>query len=41
MKRVALLLIRLYPANWRARYGEEFKALLEESSAGFRARSIS
>ncbi len=34
MKRLALLLIRLYPANWRARYGEEFETLLEDSSAG-------
>jgi len=32
MRRVAHLLIRLYPANWRARYGEEFEALLEDSS---------
>jgi hypothetical protein len=24
MKRLARFLIRLYPANWRERYGEEF-----------------
>jgi hypothetical protein len=28
------LLIRLYPAHWRARYGEEFAALLEERPLG-------
>jgi hypothetical protein len=33
MKRVAEFLIRLYPARWRARYGEEFEALLEDSPA--------
>lgn len=27
-------LIRLYPASWRARYGEEFTALLEERPVG-------
>jgi hypothetical protein len=32
---VARFLIRLYPATWRARYGEEFEALLEDSSAGW------
>jgi hypothetical protein len=37
MKGVARLLIRLYPARWRARYGEEFEALLEDSSAGWPA----
>lgn len=31
MKPVARALIRLYPANWRARYGDEFAALLEDS----------
>ena len=30
----AALLIRLYPAAWRARYGEEFAALLEERPVG-------
>jgi uncharacterized protein involved in exopolysaccharide biosynthesis len=34
---LARFLIRLYPANWRARYGEEFEALLEDSSAGWPA----
>ena len=28
------LLIRLYPARWRARYGEEFAAILEERPLG-------
>jgi hypothetical protein len=37
VKGVAQLLIRLYPAGWRARYGEEFEALLEDSSAGWPA----
>ena len=37
MRRVAQFLIRLYPAKWRARYGEEFEALLEDSSAGWPA----
>ena len=27
-------LVRLYPAGWRARYGEEFEALLEERALG-------
>ncbi|HUQ78600.1 MAG TPA: hypothetical protein VM427_06995 [Patescibacteria group bacterium] len=27
-------LVRLYPASWRARYGEEFTALLEERPIG-------
>jgi hypothetical protein len=31
MKRTARLLIRLYPANWRQRYGEEFETLLEDN----------
>ena len=28
------LLIRLYPATWRARYGDEFEAILEERPLG-------
>jgi hypothetical protein len=28
------LLVRCYPATWRARYGAEFEALLEEMSVG-------
>lgn len=28
------LLIRLYPASWRARYGDEFEAILEERPLG-------
>jgi hypothetical protein len=35
MKRVARFLIRLYPASWRERYGDEFEALLEDSSSGW------
>ncbi len=34
MMRVARFLIRLYPAHWRERYGEEFETLLEDSPAG-------
>lgn len=30
MKRLALALARLYPRRWRARYGLEFEALLED-----------
>ena len=30
---IARFLICFYPASWRERYGEEFKALLEDSSA--------
>jgi hypothetical protein len=29
-------LVRLYPRDWRARYGEEFEALLLENGRGFR-----
>jgi hypothetical protein len=35
--RLARLLVRLYPRDWRARYGEEFEALLQDSRGGFRA----
>ena len=28
------LLLRLYPARWRARYGDEFAAVLEERPLG-------
>ena len=28
------LLIRCYPARWRARYGDEFEAILEERPLG-------
>jgi hypothetical protein len=28
------LLIRLYPARWRARYGDEFEAILDERALG-------
>ena len=33
---LARLLTRLYPPAWRERYGEEFEALLEMGSGGFR-----
>lgn len=36
MRRIARALVRLYPANWRERYGDEFEALLEDSPATFR-----
>ena len=36
MKRVLRLLIRLYPAWWRNRYGGELEALLEDSGSGSR-----
>jgi len=35
--RYARWLVRLYPRKWRNRYGEEFEALLQESSGGFRS----
>jgi hypothetical protein len=37
MKAAAQFLIQLYPADWRARYGEEFQALLEDSAPSFSA----
>jgi LPS O-antigen subunit length determinant protein (WzzB/FepE family) len=37
MRGAARFLIQFYPANWRARYGEEFQALLEDSSPSFSA----
>jgi LPS O-antigen subunit length determinant protein (WzzB/FepE family) len=37
MRGAARFLIHLYPADWRARYGEEFKALLEDSAPSFSA----
>jgi hypothetical protein len=36
MKRLARWLARLYPRQWRARYGEEFEALLEDATLGWR-----
>jgi len=36
MKTLARFLIRIYPASWRARYGEEFETLIEDSSPGWR-----
>jgi hypothetical protein len=35
--RLARWLVRLYPRDWRERYGKEFEALLQEDSGGFRA----
>lgn len=32
MKRLALLLMKLYPRKWRSRYGREFKGLIEDST---------
>ena len=34
MRPVIALLLRLYPARWRARYGDEFAAVLEERPLG-------
>src|SRR4051794_13311515 len=34
MHRLGSLLVHAYPARWRARYGEEFLALLEERPMG-------
>lgn len=36
MKRLARFFARLYPAPWRARYGDEFDALLDDSKPGVR-----
>jgi hypothetical protein len=35
-RRMARLLMRLYPAAWRERYGEELEALVEDSRPGWR-----
>ncbi len=35
--RFARWLVRLYPLDWRERYGEEFEALLQDGPGGFRA----
>ncbi|HEX4134359.1 MAG TPA: hypothetical protein VHY84_07040 [Bryobacteraceae bacterium] len=37
MRHAARFLIRMYPANWRTRYGEEFEALVEDSAPDWRA----
>src|SRR3954469_3797983 len=34
MRPLIALLLRLYPARWRARYGDEFAAVLEERPLG-------
>ena len=36
MRRWTRLAAKLYPAAWRARYGAEFEALLEEAGSGWR-----
>jgi hypothetical protein len=36
MNRLAELAAKLYPASWRARYGREFQALLDDASPGMR-----
>jgi hypothetical protein len=36
MRRAIHLLGRLYPRRWRARYGDEFDTLLDDSDAGWR-----
>jgi len=35
--RLARCLVRLYPRDWRDRYGKEFEALLQDSPGGIRA----
>jgi hypothetical protein len=35
--RFARWLVRLYPPDWRQRYGEEFQALLQDGPGGLRA----
>lgn len=35
MKRLDRLFLRLYPASWRARYGDELEALIEDSGSSF------
>jgi hypothetical protein len=37
MRRWLILAVHLYPPRWRARYGEEFRALLEDVRPGWRA----
>jgi hypothetical protein len=32
--RLTRILVRLYPASWRERHGEEFAGILEERTAG-------
>jgi hypothetical protein len=38
-RRLARLLVQLYPHAWRERYGAEFEALLESSRGGLRTAS--
>ncbi len=35
MRKMVHFAVRLYPARWRARYGPEFHAVLEDMNAGF------
>ncbi len=35
MNKIVHFAVRLYPSKWRARYGHEFDALLEDINAGF------
>jgi hypothetical protein len=37
VKRLSQLVARLYPAQWRQRYGDEFDALIEDSRASWRS----
>ena len=34
MRPIIVLLLRCYPARWRARYGDEFAAVLDERPLG-------
>ena len=34
MKRLAILIARLYPLAWRRRYGQELDPLIEDSKPG-------
>lgn len=34
MKRLAILIVRLYPLAWRRRYGQELDPLIEDSKPG-------
>jgi hypothetical protein len=35
MRKMIYFAVRLYPVRWRARYGREFRVLLEDMNAGF------
>ena len=36
MKRLARMIVILYPVAWRRRYGDELNALIEDSGSGWR-----